>query len=195
MITVLALATLNFALKGTMQPARYPAASPIADTQALGGHGTSNNFPKPIGDKLGAAGKLSVVLSHKDAMITVAIRNRNSKEEWLPAHDGNLIGHLEARYGNGAWRPIEYHMWASCGNSRHRVAVPSSQGFTYNVAILAGKTVAQVRWTIQREGAKLVSNTLDVPLQASKFDLPAELAKDKRVHTEWGYAALAPKGM
>jgi len=196
MTTILALVTLAFGGPSHIQLARYPAASPKADPQALGGHGTSNNFPKPISDKVGAAGKLSVTVSQRDGRVTVAIRNRGTADAWFPAHDGYLTGHLEARFSDGeAWRPIEYHHWADCGNSRHRVAVPGGSGLTYGVPVFAGKRVGQVRWTIKREGKALLSNTIALPMQESRFTLPAEWAKEYRVHTEWDYAVLAPKKM
>lgn len=98
-------AILAIAAPVYMDRASYPAASPIKDAEALGGHGTSNNLPQTISQN---SPQDLLTISRSNDKVTVQITNKSTPALWLRAADGNLIAWLEAKVGD-TWQPIQYH--------------------------------------------------------------------------------------
>lgn len=179
-ITVLALTQAKLDANYIVQ-ARYPAASLKADTQALGGFGESKNFPKPRQVKSKLQSKLSIQLQPNDFGLTVRLFNASQKDEWLRAADGNMMAWLEAE-DKGEWKPIEYHMWYTCGNSFHQVVLPPGYEWTYERPLPKGSWKTKVRWVVQQSGGLLKSDPIEMSIASTRTRLtPAEATKSEIV--------------
>jgi hypothetical protein len=192
LIASLALAQTNPVVKNDyMTWAFYPAASRIDDQEAPGGFGRGNNFPKPMNRK---GEKLMAVLEKTGKGIRVSVFNGSNQSAWLQAADSNLMGFLEAKDRSGVWQPIQFHHWYTCGNSYHRVNVPSKHGWEYQVDIPSGSVKTHVRWRLDMGETKLVSNELPFSLPATRFRLSPEMAQSYKLKS-WGqYTAIVPVG-
>ncbi|HRJ95390.1 MAG TPA: hypothetical protein PLL78_01795 [Fimbriimonadaceae bacterium] len=178
---------------GYMSLASYPAGSAIADPEAPGGHGASDSFPAPITRKELRGKGLTALLLPSKAGVVLHIGNDRS-DSWLRASDGSLQGWLEAKDATGKWRPIEYHHWAWCGNSRHRVNLPKGQEFRYFVRIAQGSLRTTIRWKLAQEGQELVSTEVTYDMAPQRFSLSPEVARQYELEAEWQPPTLKPKG-
>lgn len=173
--------------------ASYPAGSRITDPEAPGGHGTSANFPVPISRKELRGKGLTALLVTAKTGVTLHIAD-DQDASWLPASDGNLQGWLEAKDAAGKWRPIEYHHWSWCGNSRHRANLPKGHEFRYTVPLPPGRLRTMVRWRLAHGEGDLVSNEVPYDLASERFILSPEVARQFDLETEWRPPTLKPKG-
>ncbi|MBA4292622.1 hypothetical protein C0431_06585 [bacterium] len=175
-----------------MERAVYPAASPIKDTEAIGGHGTSTNLPKPI-TKNSTKELISII--RQDSKLTIQITNHNKSNLWLRAADGNLIAWLEAKIGD-TWKPIQYHYWITCGNSYHRINLPIGQQFTYEPKIPAGSLKTELRFALYALNEKpTYSKPLTTTIHPDILKLSPELTKESKLTTKWVTPTLVPKDM
>lgn len=152
-----------------IQPARYPAGS-IPDPEAAGGYGTSDNFPASIvgTDRMK---RFHAALSATGEGFQVKLINGGQKAVWLDAADGTLQGFLQARDKNGVWQPIQFLWWRSCGNSYHRVQLPSGKQWKYTVAIPKGNMKTAVRFAYQIKQRLVFSNAVETTIPAERFQL------------------------
>lgn len=177
-----------------MSLASYPAGSRTVDPQAPGGHGVSNNFPTPISrPELRGKGLTALLVGSKDG-VTLYLGNDRG-ESWLRASDGNLTGWLEAKNPAGQWKPIEFHHWAWCGNSRHRVNLPRGHEWRYTIPVARGSLRTFIRWRIPVEGGELVSNEVRYEMTPARFALPPHLAREYVLEADWIPPAIKPKGI
>lgn len=186
--------TALLALSGPifMERAIYPAASPIKDSDALGGHGTSSNLPKSI-TKNSPKEFLSIV--RKDSKLTIQITNHNTPNLWLRAADGNLIAWLEAKVGD-TWKPIQYHYWITCGNSYHRINLPIGQQFTYEPKIPSGPLKTELRFALfDSDENPTYSKSVTTAIHTNILKLSPELTKESKLTTKWTTPTLVPKDM
>lgn len=175
-----------------MERAIYPAASPIKDSDALGGHGTSSNLPKPI-TKNSPKELLSIV--RNDSILTIQITNHNTPNLWLRAADGNLIAWLEAKVGD-TWKPIQYHYWITCGNSYHRINLPIGQQFTYEPKIPSGPLKTELRFALfDSDENPTYSKSFTTAIHPNILKLSPELTKESKLTTKWTTPTLVPKDM
>lgn len=175
-----------------MMLANYPAGSLAVDTQAPGGHGTSDNYPKPIErNELKGKGLTASLLPSKFGVAIVA--SNDLDESWLPAADGKLLGFLEAQNPKGQWVPIEYHQWYTCGNSYHRVQLPAGKQWSFNAPLLYGTLRTKIRWHLKGGEQDLISNELQWDINPERFNLSPQLAKDNFIEMGWQVPTLRPK--
>lgn len=179
-----------------MQHAAYPAGSLVEDTEAPGGFGTSDNFPKQF-----TPGRYPnlLTISRTDEKISIAIANQTNETLWFRAADGNLIAWLEAKDGN-TWKPIQYHNWYTCGNSYHRVALQTLRVFTYSIPIPTGSLKTEVRFAISQSSSEgtnkpLYSHTIETTINPNLFKLDPEKFTDQKLTTEWVTPTVVPKSL
>jgi len=171
--------------------ARYPAGSIKQDPLAPGGNSESSNMPKLMTSKARLQKTLGVELTPTDAGVNVRIFNASNGEEWLRAMDGNMMGWLEALDGKD-WKPIEYHMFADCGNSYHRVVLPPNYEWTFQRIVPKGNWQTQVRFVVLEKDKTVTSQPIIMSIPPTRTKLnPAQ-------GTQWqlsmkGYPAIQPK--
>lgn len=163
-----------------MTPAQYPVGSLKKDPTEPGGHSESNNMPVPLVKKPLAAQLPAANLTKTKNGVSVSLLNPTPNEIWLGAADGNLFGWLEAFDGKD-WKPIEYHMWYSCGNSYHRVVLPPSYAWKFEKEMPKGDWKTQVRFTFMFDSKTISSEPIKMNLPKSKLELTPDLAKEYRV--------------
>ncbi|HMS54406.1 MAG TPA: hypothetical protein PKA27_03310 [Fimbriimonadaceae bacterium] len=193
MTAILAVAVLAQTPKANhMTLAKYPAGSLAVDTTAPGGHGTSNNYPKPIErGELKGKGLTALLLPSKHGVVVYV--GNDLGESWLHAADGNLLGYLEAKNSKGEWAPIEYHPWYTCGNSYHNVQLPAGKSWAFFSPMLYGNFRTQIRWQLAGPGPDLISNEIQWDLNPERLTLPSDLAKTHFIEMGWKVPTLRPK--
>ncbi len=175
-----------------MERAVYPAASPIKDTEAIGGHGTSTNLPKPITKN---SPKELISIIRQDSKLTIQITNHNTPNLWLRAADGKLIAWLEAKVGD-TWQPLQYHYWITCGNSYHRINLPIGQQFTYEPNIPVGTLRTQIRFVMYMSNDKpTYSAPYFTAIPGDLLKLSPEISRESKLTTKWTTPTLVPKDM
>lgn len=178
-----------------MGPARYGAASGLADAFALGGNGVSENASKPVSDKSLLEDGPKAVLKASGDRLVLTLTNGSNKELWFHAADGNLLGTLEAKDQRGVFRPVQYHPWYSCGNSFHRVALMPRHGWTFGVDSHLGTLKTLVRWRYRRDGSDLVSNELARSISPTAFEIEPRLRAEHELWLTGDYPVLGRKGI
>lgn len=177
-------------LAAYMAPARYPATSLIEDPEAPGGHGVAEGFPPtPLDRRL--EGGLRLVIEPQENQLHLRIQN-GGQPVWLSATDGNLSAWMELRDGD-TWKPAEYHMWATCGNSYHRVVLPSQHEFTFLRVLPGGRWSTQARFGVKVGEEVVYSNAVPVRTTRNRLLLNPDLAREHEVHTEWTVPTLVPR--
>ncbi len=174
-----------------MVQAFYPAGSLQKDPTEPGGHSVSSNMPVPMTFKSRMQRSLAVDLTPTKSGIAVRLFNASQTDEWLPAADGNLFGWLEALDGK-VWRPIEYHMWYTCGNSFHRVVLPAAYQWTFDRPIAKGSWKTQVRWVLSRGNSRLESPSIELNIPPTRTTLTPAMAAQNQVAMQ-GTPTLVPK--
>jgi hypothetical protein len=175
-----------------MERAVYPAASPIKDSEAIGGHGTSTNLPKPITKN---SPKELISIIRQDSKLTIQITNYNTPNLWLRAADGNLIAWLEAKVGD-TWQPLQYHYWITCGNSYHRINLPIGQQFTYEPNIPVGTLRTQIRFAMYMSNDKpTYSPPCLTAIPGDLLKLSPDISRESKLTTKWTTPTLVPKDL
>jgi hypothetical protein len=170
----------------------YPATSPIKDSEALGGHGTSTNLPKPITKN---SPKELISIIRQNSKLTIQITNHKTPNLWLRAADGNLIAWLEAKVGD-TWQPLQYHYWITCGNSYHRINLPIGQQFTYEPNIPVGTLRTQIRLALLTSDSKpTYSAPYLTAIHSNLLTLNPEISRESKLTTKWTTPTLVPKDM
>src|SRR5262249_40457908 len=137
------------------------AGSSREDDKALGGYGKSNNLPKELTDNhLATDGKISLVVlltntvpfanSHS-AMhrgFRLLLVNRTKSEASFEASDSRIAIVQEALDSRGKWRPIEYLPASWCGNSYHRVFLPTGHYWDFAAPQYVGTLRTQLRFVL-----------------------------------------------
>lgn len=119
---------------GKQRESTIIAGSSVPDSEAPGGFGASENFPKStLGQDL-PANTVSLVVqpdfeipygNYKGLRLLLA--NTTDSEVWFTALDSRLKIIQEAKDTDGAWKPIEALPTSWCGNSFHRVRLGANE--------------------------------------------------------------------
>ena len=161
----------------SMRRADYPAGS-RNDPQALGGYWRSDNFPKHCKDKqcgpdthvsLIALPAETVPFAEQYQGFRLLLVNRTAAEVPFQACDSRLYIICEALDANGHWQPIEHEPRSFCGNSYHKVFLPSGHYWEFAVPVYSGVFKTKLRFC-------LLGNQ---PIYSNEFDgkiNPARLA-------------------
>lgn len=175
-----------------MSSAHYPAGSTKPDTTAIGGFGTSDKFP--VKNDSATPKEFLTLVASKGALI-VTIANHNQPDLWLPAADSNLRGWLEVQDGD-TWKPAQYQMWASCGNSYHKVFLEQGSHLQYKVEVPTGAWATNMRFAFMSLDSKPnYSKPIPVSISKTIMQLDPEKAREYKVDTRWTIPTLLPKDM
>jgi len=147
------------------------------DTDAPGGYGTSVNAPRANGTEFASAKGLSLVLRREGQNLTVYVVNASGREIAFRAQDSSLPIWLEAAPGKAAYRYITFLHQPTCGNSMHRVFLPTGQHWSLSKGPFApGPLRATVRAKLHlgmdQNATAIYSNAIEMPLPRTIFDLP-----------------------
>ncbi len=174
-----------------MIQALYPAGSLKPDTVSPGGNASSPNMPHPIkGRRLGEK-SFGANLTEAEGGVKIEFWNSTDQDEWMRAADGNMLGWLEALDGKD-WKPIEYHPWSDCGNSFHRVVLPSGYAWDYTKVVPRGDWRTLVRWVAVREKLRVTSNMLMLNIPRTRVMIPPGMGGRFEIKNS-GYPIMMPK--
>jgi len=147
------------------------------DKKATGGFGTSGNSPKRVMDrKIGRDGQVVLVALSQEQVpfnrnyrgLRLLLVNLTKREAEFPATDSQLNIVQEARDARGKWRPIEYLATSWCGNSDHRVFLPSGHYWEFAAPAYTGSIKTKLRFVLQGKNP-LYSNEFDGSINLSQF--------------------------
>jgi len=134
---------------------------------------------------------LRVMLSPKAGGLNIRIVN-GSKDRFFDAQDGSLSAYLQAEDRKGAWQPIEYLFWASCGNSCERIPLPSGYEWTFQTALPAGRFKTKARLVYSVDGVRHYSRQVEVLIPMERFTQTAKMAKKRWIAVRDGLALAYP---
>lgn len=175
-----------------MRMGTYIAGSALKDPEALGGFAVSDNLPREINDKTLLGNGPKATLKVVDGGLTLTLTNGGRQDSWFDAGDSKILAWLEARDVHGDWQPIEYKPWYSCGNSFHRVGLPSGFGWTWRIEMPKGLFTTKVRWRYSIKSL-LLSNEVEVGIPPQRFRLSPDQSKTQAVDRENGYPMIREK--
>jgi len=160
-----------------LQPATYLAGSP-PDPTALGGYGTSDNYPLAFQSPGPLHPGLYAELKKTSSGVELTLANGGADQRLLSAADSNLWGFLQGKDEKGRWTPLEYHWWVTCGNSYHRVLLPKNHFWTYRVRLPRGSFRTEVRWVLGPSSKPtLTSNEIEFSIAKSRFHLSPAMSE------------------
>jgi hypothetical protein len=158
----------------------FYAASPINDRRAVGGHGKSINYSRPIGHSVLNPGLSLIALPTVDAVFNdryrgfkVILANTTQRTVALNASDSRLDIVLEALSTDGGWRPVEHLPQSWCGNSYHRLFLPRGHAWTFVAPHYEGDFATRLRFVLKRDNP-LYSNEFDGRINLGQFGPPRE---------------------
>jgi len=169
---------INFMMRGY-----FYAGSKIKDKQALGGFGTSRNFPKPIDPGMSIrVGEISLlarpdeeaVFAEKYRGMKVLLINATNEQVGFPASDSRLYIVQEAVDRDDGWKPVEYLPSSWCGNSYHTVFLGPNEYWEFAAARYTGKFKTRLRFRLdwmksRTEKVTIYSNEFDGGVNAKQF--------------------------
>ncbi len=148
------------------------------DMQAMGGYGTSANAPKKVIDHgVGRDGQVVLLALSQERVpfnrnyrgLRLVLVNRSKREAEFPATDSQLNIVQEAKDAKGKWRPIEYLATSWCGNSEHRVFLPSGHYWEFAAPAYTGSMKTKLRFVLRGEKS-LYSNEFDGSINPGQFN-------------------------
>jgi hypothetical protein len=166
------LADLNIEF---MMRGYFFAGSEIEDKRALGGFGTSRNFPKALTPDLGAPGGAVSLIAKPDEEavfagkykgLKVLLVNGTDDRVGFPASDSRLNIVQEALDRDGKWKPVEYLPSSWCGNSYHTVFLGPKEYWEFTAARYAGSFKTRLRFRL--DGVK--SQAKKLPIYSNEFE-------------------------
>lgn len=146
---------VDFMLRGY-----FYAGSRIKDENALGGFGSSDNFPRSAEAMSFPPGKVSLI-AYPDEEKTfykefrgmkLLLANASAQRQAFSASDSRLYIVQEAKDTDGKWKPVEYLPSSWCGNSYHTVFLDPNEYWEFAAARFIGsqKTMLRFRLDISR---------------------------------------------
>lgn len=144
------------------------------DPGALGGYGSSDNAPRPLGTFKAPGVMLHLELKGRNLIVNIL--NGKRSELKVRAADSGLPMWLEAKTDRQPFRFITYRMQATCGNSYHHVFLPAGQRWEVTKGEFGmGPLKAKVRAKLILEDDTLYSNEVEMSLPSTIFKLPSEM--------------------
>ena len=177
-----------------MQAAHVMVASKLVDDKSPGGWATSENLPVDLNGEskenrfVLRSGNTGCRGSLGDTLLYVL--NYSPETIWFSAQDSRIDIIREAKNKEGNWKPIEYLMQSTCGNSWHRVALGSRQYWRVSLGRDKGSVTTQVRFRLNQNGNAIYSEPYTTQISANAFTLPKEYQKYK--FSEDGVLAFRP---
>jgi len=153
----------------------FMAASTIKDPKALGGYASSLNTPKRLHrpvppDHVSLLAYPSEPASFgKNSGFLVILANTTHSPAAFAAQDSRINIVREALDADGKWKPIEYLPNSWCGNSYHTVFLPPDRYWSFSAPQYSGPFKTKMRFVLEQEGLKLVSNEFDGSINREQF--------------------------
>ena len=173
---------INFMNRGYF----YAASPPLEKTAGFGGWADDGNMFKTI-QTAGRfrANALSVVVDTDEWDVfaehfrgtVLYVANTRADTIFFSAQDSRIEMILEAKDGNGQWKPIEYlpHSW--CGNSYHLVYLPSKAYWEFTIPRYEGRLKTKLRAVLyykQELGGRdrrVTSNEFEGAVNSGQFSI------------------------
>lgn len=169
---------IDFMLRGY-----FYAGSKIEDKNALGGFGSSENFPKALASNISfPQGKISLialtdeetVFAEKYKGIKLLLVNTTDQQAAFSASDSRLYIVQEAIDRDGKWKPVEYLPSSWCGNSYHTVFLGANEYWEFAAARFTGEFKTKLRFRLDEQKSKtktmtIYSNEFDGSVNAKQF--------------------------
>ncbi|HJS52750.1 MAG TPA: hypothetical protein VJ781_12685 [Pyrinomonadaceae bacterium] len=146
-------ANVDFMLRGY-----FYAGSRIQDKNALGGFGSSENYPKTLGTNMNfPAGRVSLVAFPGEETIfgkefkgmKVRLINTTGEPVSFSASDSRLYIIQEAIDRDGKWKPVEYLPSSWCGNSYHNIFLGTNEYWEFAAPRFNGVQKTRLRFRLQ----------------------------------------------
>jgi hypothetical protein len=154
----------------------FLAASGEKDTKALGGFAPSANLPKRL-DQVVPQRALSLIAAPDEVAefrgkkgFRVMLANTSRKTASFEASDSRLNIVREALDRQGQWRAVEYLPQSWCGNSYHRLFLPSGRYWSFVAPEFRGTFRTKMRFVLQQEGLTLRSNEFSGTVNPEQFE-------------------------
>ena len=156
-------------------PGYFLAGSAKPDPGALGGFGSSDNYPRLI--DLSVPNATISFLAQPDVPLAfagrsgfrVVIANTTGGEVAFDASDGRLSVVREAQDLKGQWHQIEYLPRSWCGNSYHRVTLPSGHYWSFPAPEYTGPLRTKMRFVLSSGDTHLYSNEFEGSINPEQF--------------------------
>lgn len=161
------------------------AGSKVEDKGALGGFGTSQNFPKAIDPDMSVRqGEISLIAKVDDEAVfdgkykglKLLLVNATNEQVAFPASDSRLYIVQEALDRDGKWKPVEYLPSSWCGNSYHNVFLGAQEYWEFAAARYTGKFKTRLRFRLDGQKSKtekmaIYSNEFGGSVNAKQFTI------------------------
>jgi hypothetical protein len=164
------------------------AGSKIEDETALGGFGSSENFPKKIESKKARQSGRCYLLAETHAVfqgprvpgMRLTLVNATDRVVAFDAADSHPFVIQEALDENGAWRPLEAFPPIWCGNSYHRVLLGPGESWEFPTPRYAGDFATKLRFRLSdAEGnLLLLSNEFEGSIHREQFSPRKPVAQE-----------------
>jgi hypothetical protein len=153
------------------------AGSKIKDEQALGGFGSSDNFPKPVTKEMKIEeGKLQLIAEPESVTslgkckgMRLLLVNGTKEQTGFDATNSRLAIVQEAKNAQGKWIPIEYLESSFCGNSYHRVFLGAWEYWEFATPRYKGETKMKLRFALLKAAQPLYSNEFEGSVNPEQF--------------------------
>ena len=156
----------------------FHAGSKIVDKVALGGFAHSGNYPLE-GISRVPESRLSLIVLREEPKpfagkfqgFQVILANGTGETIAFSASDSRLRIIREAIGIDGQWQPIEYLPSSSCGNSHHRLFLPSGQYWSFSAPVYQGSFHTRMRFTLlgSREREEIHSEEFEGFIHLEQF--------------------------
>jgi hypothetical protein len=157
--------------------ASYIVGSEV-DTEALGGNFQSKeNFPQEIPESLGVTGPPIELIATFDESAdppnyALYLVNRGDQQAEFRAADSRILITRQAKRDDGTWADIDESPNFFCGNSFHRVFLPSGDCWRMEVPLYRTGPDRAVRYLVRYEDRELVSNEVIMHVPDIAFTPP-----------------------
>jgi len=141
--------------------------------------GHTNNKPQITGNKFIKNGFYLVldtqqISINKDSNFChkLYVINKSDSSMTFSTCGGNLNLTAEALDVDGKWKPIEYHVYSSCGNSYYNITLDTNEFWSFPVPIYKGKYKTKLRFVLSTERLQedYFSNEIATWLNEEQFD-------------------------
>lgn len=164
----------------------FYAASPyLKDLEGAGGWGGSENMFKPVGAGLPVNNNRFEVYIDTTAIADwgngfaahkVYVINTGGDTLFFQAQDSRLNMVVEARDRDGQWKPIEYLPNSWCGNSYHKLFLPTGKYWEFKTPVHTGKFETSLRVSLSygrdaknRKSETIYSNEIKGGINPGQF--------------------------
>jgi len=106
------------------------------------------------------------------------IYNNTSNSIRIPIEDNQLILVQEAKDQKGNWKPVEYFMHSTCGNSYSSLQVPNQKSCQFMIIKYCGEFKTKMRVRICLNNDTYFSNEFDGYVNSQQFNTPSGIPQE-----------------